>query len=128
MNRVVLCGRLADRPRLAYTTAGVPVATLRLQVARDDPNGTGGKATDDIDCVAFREIADTLAQWGEGGDQINLEGRLRRDTWRDATNRRQHGLRVHVDQAYFADPRLQQARAELKRSPVRPPEGTPETA
>lgn len=116
MNRVVLCGRLVERPKLAYTPAGVAVACLQLQVPRAGPDGNPEVQTDEIDCVAFREVADNLALWGERGDLINLEGQLRRDTWRDASNRKLRGLRVYVDHAYFVDPLIREHRARVARA------------
>src|SRR5438128_2401073 len=82
MNRVVLCGRLAGPPKLAYTATGTPVAELRLLVPRVNGNGHHEEVLEEIDCVAFRTAAVELAAWGGRGHRLNLEGRLRFDRYR----------------------------------------------
>ena len=59
---------------------------------------------DYIDCVAFREPAVELGAWGEPDCRVNLEGRLRLDTYHDETGRRVRGLRVYVDHVCPVDP------------------------
>ena len=110
MNRVVLSGRLAGPPKIAYTPCGITVAVLRLLVPR---NGHGGlkdprkeAVVDEIDCIAFREPAVELGTWGERDCRVNLEGRLRLDTYQDECGRRVRGPRVYVDHVYPVDPIL----------------------
>lgn len=55
MNRVVLLGRLAGPPKIAYTPCGVAVATLRLLVLRDPVAPRKVPVTDQRDCVAGDE-------------------------------------------------------------------------
>lgn len=59
MNRVVLCGRLAERPRLSTSPTGLTVALLRLQVPRQGLDGLF-QAMDVIDCLAFDVLAREL--------------------------------------------------------------------
>ena len=49
MNRVVLSGRLAGPPKLAYTATGTPVAELRLLVPRLNGNGSPDDVLEEID-------------------------------------------------------------------------------
>ena len=76
MNRVVLCGRLAERPRLSTTATGLTVAILRLQVPRQGLEGRP-EGMDVIDCLAFETLARRLHGGSEPGLQIHLEGWLR---------------------------------------------------
>lgn len=101
MNRVILCGRLADRPRLAYAPCGLPVARFSLLVPRDGPDGDEDGA-DAIDCVALRRLAVELATWGEPNVRVNLEGRLR-SRFPDESGR-PCGPVVLLTGAYSADP------------------------
>jgi single-strand DNA-binding protein len=104
MNRVVLSGKLAGPPKLAYTPCGVPVATLRLRVPRPAKNPPREPALDELDCVAFRDTAIELTTWGERDTRVNVEGRLREEWYQDESGRRIHGVRVHLDCAYEVDP------------------------
>ena len=103
MNRVVLCGRLAGRPRIAYTPCGVPVATFRLLVPRTGFRERRDETPDEVDCVAFRQTAMNLYTCGERDGRLNLEGRLRCEEYRNEEGRTVRGLRVHVDHGYFAE-------------------------
>jgi len=104
MNRVILCGRLAGRPKISYTPCGVPVAEFRLLVAKERRLEPGDEPVEKIDCVAFREIARELSTWGDRDYRVNIEGRLRGDAYWDLDGRRVTGLRVYADHAYFVDP------------------------
>src|SRR5690349_21714708 len=110
MNRVVLCGRLVGRPRMAYTIAGVAVASLRVQVPRHGVDGL----VDEIECVAFRETAEQLQFWGERGHRVNLQGTLRFAIFRDSEGTEIAALRVHLDHGYFVDPVTQSGNAPVR--------------
>jgi single-stranded DNA-binding protein len=96
MNRVTLSGWLITRPVLGHTIAGVPLTGFRLRVPRYDDTG----ATDEFDCVALREAAVELASHTQEGDRVNLDGRLRLETYWSLDGRRTRGVRIHVDLAY----------------------------
>jgi len=102
MNRVILCGRLANRPRLTYAPCGLAVAHFRVFVTRRNAQPGDETAEDGIDCIAVRRVAIELYTWGEAGVRVNLEGQLTPDSPYPAG--RQPGLRVLVDHAYCADP------------------------
>lgn len=104
MNRVILSGRLAGRPKLLYTPCGIPVAEFRLVVPREYRLPSGETPLERLDCVAFRETAQELATWGDRDYRITLEGRLRAETYRTLEGRLKEGVRIHADLAYFVDP------------------------
>jgi single-strand DNA-binding protein len=104
MNRVVLSGRLAGRPKLSYTPCGIAVAEFRLLVPKERVPDPPNEPTERIDCIAFREAAQDLTAWGERDYRVNLEGRLRGDAYWDCDGKRVTGLRVFVDRSYFVDP------------------------
>lgn len=101
MNRLVLCGHLIQRPKLAYTPYGLATATVRIRVRRQGPDLDG---TDDIEGVASGALAEELAFYGESEYRVSLEGYLRQDTWRDERDQPKSGLRVRFDRGYFLDP------------------------
>lgn len=104
MNRVVLLGRLAGRPKLAYTPVGVAVAEFRLLVPRGGRAPTSEDAFDPVDCVAFRDAAQQLVTWGDLDYRVTCEGRLRREVYRLPNGSETDGLRVHCDTVSFVDP------------------------
>lgn len=104
MNRVVLFGRLAGRPRLSYTPTGVAVAECQVLVPRGGRAPRSEDAFDAVDCVAFRTAAQELATWGDLDYRVNLEGQLRRDFYLAPNGAQIEGLRVHCDTVSFVDP------------------------
>jgi len=104
MNRVILCGRLAGRPKLAYTPSGVAVAEFRLHVPRKTRGDPDRQPDEAIDCVAFRQLAEELVRWGDRDYRVNLDGQLHCESYVGSGGRQTHGLRVHVEQGYFVDP------------------------
>jgi single-strand DNA-binding protein len=125
MNRVVLCGRLTGRPKRSYTPCGIAVAEFRLLVLREDPRDpTPG---DEIECVAFRQVAEELTDWGERSHRVNLEGRLRLEVLRTGDARQAKALKVFVERAYFVDPVKDVTPAPLRALPESPsaPTGSP---
>jgi single-stranded DNA-binding protein len=104
MNCVVLCGRLAGRPKSRYTPGGLAVAEFRLLVSRERQSPTDDEPAEPVDCVAFRTAAQDLVHFGEPGDRVNLSGMLRQDRYVDPAGCSREGLRVHAERAYFVDP------------------------
>jgi hypothetical protein len=117
MNRVVLCGRLAERPRLSASSSGLAVAALLLQVPRQgsDP---GREAMDEIHCLAFDTLAQRLHLWGEPGLWVNLEGWLLSAVFLDDKERPYPGCRVAVDAAYWLDPKESAHEGVLEETPL----------
>jgi single-stranded DNA-binding protein len=122
MNRVVLCGRLAERPRISATASGLPLATLRLQVPRQGLSELA-PMIDEIECVAFSELAQQLHRWGEPGLRINLEGWLLAGWCRDQTGEAFLLARVAIEAAYWIDPREFATAAMGEEAP---PDGSPQ--
>ena len=104
MNRVVLAGRLTGRPKPSYTPCGIAVAEFRILVPKERRPDPPEEPYEQIDCIAFREAAQELTTWGDRDYRINLEGRLRRESYWNLEGRRVTGLRVHADRTYFVDP------------------------
>jgi len=117
MNRVVLSGRLAGRPKLAYTPSGIAVAEFRLLVSREGRCAPDDGPDDQIDCVAFKDDAEELVTWGDVDYRLNLEGRLRFDRYWSLEGRNVEGLRVFADSAYFVDPIAAVFGARPERAP-----------
>src|SRR5947209_19051457 len=62
VNRIFLIGRLTRDPELRYVPSGQPVASFTLAVDRPFVNQQGERATDFIDIVAWRKLAEQVTQ------------------------------------------------------------------
>jgi len=79
-NRVVLVGRLTRDPELRATPDGMSVARFGLAVRRSSRDDS---ETDFFDVVAFRQLAETVANYTTKGTLVLVEGRLQTRTYTD---------------------------------------------
>jgi len=85
LNKCILIGRLSHDPELRYTDEGTPVCNFSLAVERGFTNRDGEKETDFIDVVAWRQTAETSAEYLKKGRLVAVSGRLqiRKNTGKD---------------------------------------------
>lgn len=109
-NRVILIGRIATEPVRRFTPTGTAVTNFRLAVSRPAP-APDGKDADFFTIVAWRELADRVADAGKGR-LVFIEGRLRERSWiaRDGTKKRT--VEVFADTFRFLDKAPQPAAGE----------------
>lgn len=84
-NEVALCGRVSSAPLERELPSGDRVVTFRLVMARDrTPMTAKSKQVSDwVDCAAWGgRVRRTVASW-QVGDQVEVEGALRRRFYRD---------------------------------------------
>lgn len=74
INRVVLVGRLTKDIELKKTGTGLSVASFT--VACNRRQSQGNQQADFINCVAWRQTADFLAQYAKKGALVGVEGRI----------------------------------------------------
>lgn len=92
INNVVLVGRLTRDVELRYTPSNQAVATFTLAVNRNFKNqSTGEREADFINCVMWRQQAETLANWTKKGHLIAITGRIQTRSYDN-----QQGQRVYV--------------------------------
>ena len=104
LNRILLQGRLTSNPQLRHTQSGTPVASFTLAVDRDfKDKGTGEKATDFIDIVAWRQTAEFVSRFFTKGRMAVVEGRLQLRDWTDKEGNKRRSAEVVADSVYFGD-------------------------
>jgi single-strand DNA-binding protein len=75
VNVLVISGNIGSDPEMSYTSAGI--AVTRFSVAVDDWNSqTKSRETMWINCIAFRETAERIAQWCQKGTMVVVTGKL----------------------------------------------------
>ncbi len=89
LNEVTLLGRLTKDVEVRKTASGLSVAQFSVAVPRKTKSANGTQETDFINCVAWRQSADYLAQYAHKGDQVLVKGRIqvRAYTTQDGQNR-----------------------------------------
>lgn len=103
LNKIVLMGRLTRDPELRRTRTGTAVAGITLAVDRDFKGTDGGKATDFIDVVTWRQTAEFVSKYFTKGRMAVVEGRLQVREWTDKEGGRRRSAEVIADNVYFGD-------------------------
>ena len=117
LNKCFLMGRLGADPELRHTQNGTPVASFRMAVDRDfkDKN-SGGRVTDWIDVVAWRQTAEFVSHYFRKGRMAVVEGRLQTSSWTDKNGNRRESLQVVADNVYFGDSQKQEGSSAPEQS------------
>lgn len=92
-NRAILIGNLTKNIELKQTATGISVASFTLAVNRDSRD----ENADYIDCTAWRQSAEFLAQYAGKGDGILVEGRIEKRSWKDQNGQTRYAVEVVAD-------------------------------
>lgn len=105
LNRTVLVGRLTRDPELRYTQSGQAVASFTLAVNRTFTNQQGEREADFINCVAWRNTAENIANHLKKGSMAGVDGRLQTRSYDDQSGRRVFVTELVVETVQFLDPK-----------------------
>lgn len=103
VNRIVLVGRLTRDPEMRYTSNGVPNATFSIAVDRIPGANAQEKETDFINCIAWRQSAEFLGNYGKKGRLIAVDGRLQMRKYEDREGNKRTAAEVVVDRLQLLD-------------------------
>lgn len=103
LNRVILIGRLTKDPELRYTPAGVAVTQFTLAVDRPFSGENGKKEADFIPNVAWRQLAETAANYLRKGRLCAVEGRIQVRNYENNEGKRIYVTEVIVDNIRFLE-------------------------
>jgi single-strand DNA-binding protein len=101
-NRIVLVGRLTRDPELRATPDGISVVRFTLAVDRAMRAGEE-RQTDFFDIVAFRQLADTVANYMTKGKLVLVEGKLQTRSYTDREGNRRKAYEVVADTVRFLE-------------------------
>lgn len=111
LNRIILIGRLTRDPELRYVPSGQPVASFTLAVDRPFVNQQGERATDFIDVVAWRRLAEQVTQHLSKGRLVAVEGRLQIRSYETQDGQKRKVAEVVADAVRFLDRKVGAATA-----------------
>ena len=85
MNKVFLIGNLGKDPELSYTPGGVAVAKFSVATSEKwkDDAGNQQERTEWHNIVAWRKLAEVVAQYLKKGSSVHIEGKLQTRSWDD---------------------------------------------
>lgn len=104
LNTITIMGRMTRDPELKTTPSGASVTSFTLAVERDfKDKETGEKATDFIDCVAWRGTAEFVARYFSKGRMAVASGRLQLRDYTDKDGNKRRAAEVVAENVYFGD-------------------------
>lgn len=103
LNTVILIGRLTRDPEMRQTGAGVAVTRFSLAVDRPFTNQQGERETDFIDCVAWRQLGETVARHLTKGRLVAVQGRLQVRSYETQDGQRRKATEIVADTVRFLD-------------------------
>lgn len=122
LNRIIIMGRLTRDPELRHTQSDTAVTSFTLAVDRDFKGEDGKRATDFIDIVAWRAVAEFVAKYFTKGRMAIVEGRLQLRDWKDKDGNARRSAEVIADNVYFGDSKRDSGAAEDSLGNVAPEE------
>ena len=105
LNKAILVGRLTRDPELKSTQSGVPVLNFTVAVQRRYKDANGERQSDFINCVAFRQTAEFIANYFKKGNMISIDGSIQTRSWDDNEGKRRYATEVIVNDAGFVESR-----------------------
>jgi single-strand DNA-binding protein len=97
MNRVCLIGRITKEPEIKYTQSGNAVVSFSLAVDREFKDEQGNSITDFINCVAWRQQAEFIANYIKKGYLIAIQGALQTRSWQTSNGENRSITEVIID-------------------------------
>lgn len=101
LNHIVVMGRLTRDPELRSTQDGTSVVNFTLACDRD----YGGKQTDFLNCVAWRQTGEFVSKYFFKGSMAVVSGRLQIRTWEDKNGDSHREAEIVADNVYFGEPK-----------------------
>ncbi len=107
LNKVLFVGLVAFPPELKYTLNGVSVLTFQIKIKRYVGHKTEGKTGEVYDyftIIAWRELAEEMANILKKDDLVYVEGRMRIRTYEKRTGERKSILEIIANEIYLLNP------------------------
>ena len=120
INKVILTGRLTQKPELKKTSSDVSVTAFSVAVQRQFKDKAGNYPTDFINCVAWRNTAEFIAKFFDKGNLIALVGELQSRNYEDKQGNKRTAFEVICTEAHFVESKKEVApefKPPLKAAP-----------
>lgn len=108
LNKVILMGRITHDLELKQISNGSSVLSFSIAVEQNFKSQNGERQTDFINCVAWRQQAESIARYFSKGRMICIEGNLRTRNYDDKNGVKHYVTEVYVDSFYFTGEAKQQ--------------------
>lgn len=97
INNVIIAGRLTKDPEVRKTQNGTSVCHFTLAVDRKKPDQNSKQAADFINCVAWKQSADYLQNYGKKGSQVAVIGSIQTSSYKNQQGQMVYVTEVNAD-------------------------------
>lgn len=105
INNTTLVGRLTKDVELRYTGNGTAVGNFTMAVERNFKNAQGERETDFINCVIWRQAAETLADFASKGSLIGITGSIQTGSYENNEGRTVYTTDINVNDFQMLEPK-----------------------
>lgn len=105
INNTTLVGRLTKSPELRYTGSGIAVLSFTLAVERNYTNAQGERATDFINCQAWRGTAEIISKFATKGSLVGITGSIQTRNYQNNEGKTVYITEVIVDEFQMLEPK-----------------------
>jgi len=100
VNKVILVGRLGKDPETRYMTNGEAVTNFSIATSENwkDKSGEKQEKTEWHNCVAYRKLAEIIAEYVRKGSQIYVEGKLQTRKWQTKEGQDRYTTEIIVNE------------------------------
>lgn len=105
MNKVYLIGNMTRDPELTETAGGIKICRFGLAVTRNYTASDGEKKTDFFNCIAWRQLAETVARCTHKGNKIAVIGSIELRNFEDGQGVKRTAVDIVATDVEFLTPR-----------------------
>lgn len=121
INRIVLEGRLTRDPELRRSPTDVAVASFTIACDNRQKNADGSKTTTFINCITFRQSADSVAKFTRKGSLVCVDGQLVQRNFDRKDGTKGTTFEILADRVEFLEPKGDGKTADKVVAPVDAP-------
>ena len=115
MNVVVLSGRIVKKPELKYSKSGAEFTKFTLAVSGRKNEQTNKYDTYFIDVHAFKQLAVSVAKYGDKGKRVIINGTIAQFKYNEPeTNRPRSKINVILERINYLDLEKSEYRPSLE--------------
>lgn len=105
LNKATIIGRLTADPESRTTPNGQTVVTLTVATnyTWNDANGQKQEKAEFHNIVAWRKLAEIIAQYLKKGSKVYIEGRLQTRSWEDQNGNKKYRTEIIADNMIMLD-------------------------
>tara|TARA_Y100000590_G_scaffold259805_3_gene291845 strand:- start:244 stop:666 length:423 start_codon:yes stop_codon:yes gene_type:complete len=96
-NTLTIVGNVVREPELKFLNSGI--ALLRFSIADNQKKANGEEEAHFFDCVAWRELAENLAESINKGQRVIVHGKLKQDRWDTPEGDKRSKVEITVETA-----------------------------